>query len=69
MEDLDPLKLYDTVRDNGISMCGMLPAVIVMETLRAWGSLTRCEEVGYSTSADAGGDTSRVVGYAGLLLG
>jgi len=69
MESLDPANLYQTVQDNRISMCGMFPAVIVMETLRELGSLHRCESVGYNTSAETSGDTSRVVGYAGMLLG
>ncbi len=50
-------------------MCGMRPAAIVMETLRQLDGLRRCEVVGYTTSAEASGDTSRVVGYAGVLLG
>ena len=50
-------------------MCGMLPAVIVMESLRHLGQLTTCREIAYATSADAGGSSDRVVGYAGLLLG
>ncbi|MBN2476808.1 MAG: AmmeMemoRadiSam system radical SAM enzyme [Pirellulales bacterium] len=69
IESLDPEQLYETVRDHGISMCGVMPAVIVMETLRRLEGLNRCESVGYATSADASGDTSRVVGYAGMLLG
>jgi len=69
METLDPERLYHTVRDEGISMCGMFPAVIVMETLRTWGVLSKFELVGYSTSAESSGDTGRVVGYAGVLLG
>jgi AmmeMemoRadiSam system protein B len=69
MQSLDPSLLYRTVREHRISMCGMLPAVLVMETLRQLGALTRCELVGYATSADASGDTHRVVGYAGMLLG
>ena len=68
MESLDPERLYETVRENRISMCGMLPAVVVMETLRQWEGLHRYESVGYATSADASGDKSRVVGYAGMLL-
>jgi len=67
-EALDPAGLYQTVVDRRISMCGMLPAVLVMETLKRLGSLSRCQAVGYATSADASGDTSRVVGYAGLLF-
>ena len=69
LQTLDPAQLYTTVEDNDISMCGMMPAVIVMEALRQSGRLTRCEEVGHTTSAAVSGDTQRVVGYAGLLLG
>ena len=69
LQSLDPAILYHTVRERGVSMCGVMPAVIVMEALRTLGALNRIEEVGYATSADAGGDTSHVVGYAGALLG
>jgi len=68
IENLDPARLYQTVVENRISMCGVLPAVLVMETLSRLDSLNRCESVGYATSADASGDTSRVVGYAGMLF-
>jgi AmmeMemoRadiSam system protein B len=68
MEQLDPAHLLATVTEHNISMCGVLPAVIVMETLRQLGALRRCERVGYATSADVSGNTSRVVGYAGVLL-
>jgi len=61
--------LLQTVRDGNISMCGVLPAVIVMETLRRRGTLSRCHRTGYATSAETTGDTARVVGYAGMLLG
>ena len=68
LESLDPARLYETVRQNRISMCGVLPAVLVMETLKRLGRLNRIESVGYTTSAEASGDSSRVVGYAGALL-
>jgi len=68
IERLDPAGLYETVTRNHIRMCGVLPAVLVMETLRRLDSLNRCEPVGYATSADVTGDTSRVVGYAGMLF-
>ena len=64
----DPAHLLQTVQDNDISMCGVIPATIVLETLRLWGGLNEHHLVAYSTSADAGGDTDRVVGYAGLLF-
>jgi AmmeMemoRadiSam system radical SAM enzyme/AmmeMemoRadiSam system protein B/AmmeMemoRadiSam system protein A len=69
LETLDPAKLYETVTENNISMCGVLPAVIVMETLRRLGCLQKTERVGYATSADVNGDQRRVVGYAGMLFG
>jgi AmmeMemoRadiSam system protein B len=69
LERLDPAGLYETVTRHHISMCGVLPAVIVLETLRLLGGLSRAERVGYATSADVTGDASRVVGYAGMLFG
>ena len=68
LERLDPAALYETVTENQISMCGLLPAVIVLETLRLLNGLHKAERVGYATSADVSGDTSRVVGYAGMLF-
>ena len=67
-ETVDPATLYSVVRENHISMCGLLPAVIVLETLRQLGRVSAIERVGYATSADVSGDTSRVVGYSGLIL-
>ena len=69
METLSPAKLYETVRSQNISMCGVLPAVIVMAALESLGQLKQAVRTCYATSADTSGDTSRVVGYAGMLLG
>jgi AmmeMemoRadiSam system protein B/AmmeMemoRadiSam system protein A len=69
LEGLDPQEIYQTVRRNNISMCGLLPAVIVLETLERLGSLTRAERVAYATSANVTRDPSRVVGYAGMVFG
>jgi AmmeMemoRadiSam system radical SAM enzyme/AmmeMemoRadiSam system protein B/AmmeMemoRadiSam system protein A len=69
LERGDPEEVYETVTDNHISMCGVLPAVIVLETLRRLGARPRAKRVGYATSADVTGDPSRVVGYAGMLFG
>jgi AmmeMemoRadiSam system protein B len=66
---LDAQQVYETVRRNRISMCGMAPCVVAMEALRWLGCLKRCETVGYTTSAETSRDTNRVVGYAGLLFG
>jgi AmmeMemoRadiSam system protein B len=69
IETLDPAHVFQTVHMHHISMCGVHPCVIVMETLRRIGLLNRCELVGYATSADANGTPQRVVGYAGMLFG
>jgi len=69
LESLDPREVYETVTQNSISMCGLLPAVIVLQTLRLLGRLSEACRVSYATSADVTGDTSRVVGYAGMLFG
>lgn len=68
LDRLDPEELFRTVRARHISMCGVLPAVIVLKTLKTLDALSSVESVGYCTSADATGDTSRVVGYAGRLF-
>jgi AmmeMemoRadiSam system radical SAM enzyme/AmmeMemoRadiSam system protein B/AmmeMemoRadiSam system protein A len=68
MSARDPEKLLTTVQEHNISMCGVLPAVIVMEALRQLGGLQTVERVNYGTSADVTGDSGRVVGYAGMLL-
>lgn len=60
--------LFETCQSNQISMCGLLPAVIVIKTLKKLGCVRESIQVGYATSADASGDTSRCVGYAGRLL-
>jgi AmmeMemoRadiSam system protein B len=68
LERLDPADVFDTVTGHGISMCGMLPAVIVLEAVHRLGGLRCAERVAYGTSADTTGDTSRVVGYCGMLF-
>ena len=64
----DPQNLLDTCQENQISMCGVIPAALVMATLHKLGHNFRVQELSYATSADAGGDRSRVVGYAGALF-
>lgn len=69
LETLDPATVFKTVSEQNISMCGLRPAVIVLETLRQLKQLSKSERTGYATSADVSEDTSRVVGYAGMLFG
>jgi AmmeMemoRadiSam system radical SAM enzyme/AmmeMemoRadiSam system protein B/AmmeMemoRadiSam system protein A len=68
IERLEPDEVDRTVRTHHISMCGLLPTLVVLETLRRLDRLHVCERVAYGTSADATGDPSRVVGYAGMLF-
>jgi AmmeMemoRadiSam system protein B len=64
---LDPRGLYDTVRRDSISMCGYAPATAMLTAALDLGA-QRAELVRYGTSADVTGDTSRVVGYAGIAV-
>ena len=68
IEALDPRALLETVRENAVSMCGVVPAVLVMETLRQLGGLEQSELVGHTTSGEVSGDKGKVVGYAGVLF-
>jgi len=64
---LDPRKLFDTVRDEQISMCGYAAAVAVIVAAKALGA-TRAELVRYATSGEVNGDMEEVVGYAGMVI-
>jgi AmmeMemoRadiSam system protein B len=64
---LDPRGLYDTCREEEISMCGLGPAVAMLTALNAL-RVKKSELVRYATSADVSGDRSAVVGYAGITF-
>ena len=64
---LNPTGLYDTVFANNISMCGVIPTTAALFAANACGA-SRATLVKYTTSADATGDTSSVVGYAGIIV-
>jgi MEMO1 family protein len=64
---LNPRGLYDTCRDEKISMCGLGPAAAMLTALNALG-VKKPELVKYATSADVSGDRSEVVGYAGMIF-
>jgi len=64
---LDPRGLYDTVRTEGITMCGIAAAVAMLVAARDLGA-TESELVRYATSGDISGDRERVVGYAGIVI-
>jgi AmmeMemoRadiSam system radical SAM enzyme/AmmeMemoRadiSam system protein B/AmmeMemoRadiSam system protein A len=60
--------LLETCRKNDISMCGVVPAAIVMKTLQCLNRPFRVDRIAYSNSASIGGDHSRTVGYGGVAL-
>ncbi len=64
---LDPEGLHRTVRREGITMCGVVPATVMLFAARELGA-TRAELVRYGSSGDVTGDTRQVVGYAGLIV-
>ena len=64
---MDAQGLFETVRNNGITMCGVLPVVLTLLIALDRGA-TQAELVHYTDSSEASGDTTRVVGYAGLIV-
>ncbi|MGA9884386.1 MAG: AmmeMemoRadiSam system protein B [Candidatus Acidiferrales bacterium] len=64
---LDPRGLYDTVRGEGITMCGYAATTAMLIAMRELGA-TEARLVRYATSGDAGGDREHVVGYAGIVI-
>jgi predicted class III extradiol MEMO1 family dioxygenase len=64
---LDARKLFDTVRDEKISMCGYAAAVAVLIAARELGA-TQAELVRYANSGEVNGDLQEVVGYAGIII-
>jgi len=67
IRELDPEGLYNTVVGNRISMCGIMPTTVALVAALKLGA-TKAELVRYTDSAEASGDTSQVVGYAGLVI-
>jgi AmmeMemoRadiSam system protein B len=65
--ELDAQGLFDTVRREGISMCGFAPVVSVLTAARLLGA-TRATLERYATSGDSNGDREEVVGYAGVIV-
>ena len=64
---IDPRGLYDTVRNEEISMCGYAAAVAGLVALNALGA-EEGKLIRYATSGDVSGDREQVVGYAGIVV-
>ena len=63
----DARGLLETVKREGITMCGVGPAVLSLIAAKQLGA-TQAELIKYATSGDAFGDRDEVVGYAGLIF-
>jgi len=64
---LDPEELISKVDELRISMCGVIPAAIMLMASKELGA-TKGELVKYMTSGDVIGDYRQVVGYGGVLV-
>ena len=67
IKELDPEGLYNTVVGKRISMCGIMPTTVTLVAALALGA-TKAELIRYTDSGETSGDTSHVVGYAGLVI-
>jgi AmmeMemoRadiSam system protein B len=67
MLNLDEGKLVERVVEHDISMCGYAPTAIMLSAVKELGA-KKAELVKYTTSGDATGDYSSVVGYAGIVV-
>lgn len=64
---LDPLGLMRVVEEENISMCGYVPAVMMLMSAKHLGA-KKAELVRYADSGDVTGDTGAVVGYASIVV-
>ncbi|HET6440344.1 MAG TPA: AmmeMemoRadiSam system protein B [Anaeromyxobacter sp.] len=64
---LDADGLYRRVHEEKISMCGVVPAVIMLLAARELGARS-AELVRYAHSGEVNGEDEQVVGYAGVLV-
>jgi len=65
--NMDPAGLHTAVNKHSISMCGYIPAIIMLVASMELGA-SRADLVDYRTSGDVSGDYSSVVGYAGIII-
>jgi MEMO1 family protein len=64
---LDPVRLHQVVREEGIGMCGAGPTAAMLVAACALGA-SSVELVQYTDSGEVTGDLDEVVAYAGLIL-
>lgn len=64
---MDEARLLDVVAGLDISMCGYAPCAMMLSAAKRLGA-ARARLLDYRTSAEASGDYSSVVGYAGVIV-
>jgi len=64
---MDPEGLFRTVEQEGITMCGVNPATVMLAACKELGA-TQAELAKYMTSGEISGDMEQVVGYAGVIV-
>jgi hypothetical protein len=64
---LDPEGLVQVCRAKGITMCGVIPAAVMLVAARELGA-TKAELIRYATSGDVTGDNRQVVAYAAMTV-
>ena len=64
---LDPQGLVEVCSSNRITMCGVIPAAVMLVTAKVLGA-NSTELVGYTTSGEVSGDYNQVVAYAAVTV-
>lgn len=64
---VDPEGLLRVVRENGITMCGVLPVTALLFAAREFGALD-ARVLHYHTSGEVSGDRREVVGYGAAVV-
>jgi len=64
---LDEQRLGLAIKEFDISMCGFAPVAVLIKAAKILGAKTG-SLIKYQTSGEASGDTSSVVGYAGITI-
>lgn len=65
--DLNEDKLIESIRQFKITMCGRAPAIIMLKAAKLLNARS-ARLIKYRTSAEATGDKTSVVGYAGITV-
>ena len=65
--ELNPDRLMREIKTFNISMCGYAPVIVMLSAVNSLGAKSS-QLIKYQTSAEATGDASAVVGYAGIII-